>query len=42
MGTKLDAGETLPSLDLKLVGGGSIRLPDLVGLLETRKKAKQS
>jgi peroxiredoxin len=30
MGAKLDAGETLPTLDLKLVGGDSVRLPDQV------------
>lgn len=30
MAGKLDAGDALPSLDLKLAGGGSVRLPDEV------------
>ena len=28
MATKLDGGDTLPSLTLKLVGGESVTLPD--------------
>ncbi len=28
MAAKLDAGDTLPSLTLKLVGGGTLALPD--------------
>ena len=28
MAEKLDSGDTLPSVTLKLVGGGSVTLPD--------------
>ena len=29
MGAKLDMGDTMPSLSLKLVGGGTAIVPDL-------------
>ncbi len=28
MGQKLEAGETFPSVTMKLVGGGTVTLPD--------------
>jgi peroxiredoxin len=31
MGEKLDAGEILPSVTLRLAGGGTLRVPDELG-----------